>query len=637
MDRLHIRRLGRWLVLLAFWFGLTPGCADRGQPAETPATPAETLTRVGQRLSRTRSLEDLTAIASQGNRVLAELTAEERRALGQGHLLVAVDRPVVVSVAADPQSIPFWLSDLGFDSSGETIAVRGEPWPVYHKRYEPGVVGLGVNALDRAAAEHYVPFFRPEDGGRLTLKATRPQRWQTVGVSEGVSAVLDAHVSLQRIPASLRGATLLQVPRELRHTTALARGRIWKTHVASSRAADQVAIAFGADPRCELVWTWRTGPEVRTTAVRLAPVPPPDSNPTAGVPRGNRVAEPRVVRYLRGESTPVRSPDLLNDPLIRRHVVRVHDLKPATSYLYSVGDGTPEGWSPWQTVRTGPDRPDHIQFLYLGDAQCGFEGWGRLLHAAAQRHPDAGFLLLAGDLVDRGNERTNWDHFFLRAQGVFDRLPLMPCVGNHEYLDQGPRLYRAFFEPPRNGPPGIDSKLVYSFEYGNAFVAVLDSNLALADRGLARLQAEWLDAALAKTKADWTFVMFHHPIYASHPWRLNPTLVEDWVPVFDKHHVDLVLQGHDHAYLRTYPMRGDRRVASSAEGTTYVVSVSGEKYCEQAPRDYTELGLTNVSTYQTIDIEIPQSRLIYRAWNLEGQELDRLVIEKRSPLVLGTR
>ena len=27
------------------------------------------------------------------------------------------------------------------------------------------------------------------------------------------------------------------------------------------------------------------------------------------------------------------------------------------------------------------------------------------------------------------------------------------------------------------------------------------------------------------------------------------------MPIFDKHHVDLVLQGHDHAYLRTYPLR----------------------------------------------------------------------------------
>ena len=132
-------------------------------------------------------------------------------------------------------------------------------------------------------------------------------------------------------------------------------------------------------------------------------------------------------------------------------------------------------------MKTAPGRARPVRFLYLGDAQTGLERWGRLLETAARRHPDLDFVVLAGDLVDRGNERTNWDHFFLRAAPVFDRLPVMPCAGNHEYLDVGPRLYRAFFELPHNGPPGIDPDLVYSFEVGDACFAVLDSTLAVWD------------------------------------------------------------------------------------------------------------------------------------------------------------
>src|SRR5262249_24438845 len=154
-------------------------------------------------------------------------------------------------------------------------------------------------------------------------------------------------------------------------------------------------------------------------------------------------------------------------------------------------------------------------------------------------------------------------HFFLRAKGVFDEFPFMPCAGNHEYLDRGPRLYSAFFALPYNGPERLDPGLVYSFEYGDSFIAVLDSTLAVSDRRQAATQARWLDDALAKTRATWKLVMFHHPVYASHPTRENPTLLEDWVPTFDKHHVDLVLQGHDHAYMRTYPMQANRRVTSS--------------------------------------------------------------------------
>ena len=226
-----------------------------------------------------------------------------------------------------------------------------------------------------------------------------------------------------------------------------------------------------------------------------------------------------------------------------------------------------------------------------------------LLHAAYRRHPDIDFLLIAGDLVDRGNERTNWDHFFLRAADVFDRVPFMPCVGNHEYLDMGPRLYRAFFELPKNGPAGIDPELVYQFECGDAFFAMLDSTMAVADAGQARRQAEWLDAALGQTHATWKLVIFHHPVYPSHPWRDTPNLREFWVPVFDRHHVDLVLQGHDHAYLRTHPLREHHRAADPGAGTTYVVAVSGDKFVDQVQRDYIEVGYTGLSTYQTIEIK----------------------------------
>src|SRR5262249_8195630 len=182
-----------------------------------------------------------------------------------------------------------------------------------------------------------------------------------------------------------------------------------------------------------------------------------------------------------------------------------------------------------------------------------------------------------------------------------------------------------------NGPAGIDPNLVYSFEYAGAFVAVLDSTSASVDPESARKQAEWLDKALGRTRATWKLVMFHHPIYASHPKRESPALGAAWVPVLDRHGVDLVLQGHDHAYLRTHPLRGGRRVATADQGTTYVVSVSGTKYYDQRTRAETAVGYTGLSTYQTSDIEVPENRLTYRAWDVEGREVDRLTIDKPRP------
>jgi hypothetical protein len=123
--------------------------------------------------------------------------------------------------------------------------------------------------------------------------------------------------------------------------------------------------------------------------------------------------------------------------------------------------------------------------------------------------------------------------------------------------------------------------------------------------------------------------MFHHPVYPSHPWRDMPALREYWVPIFDKHHVDLALQGHDHAYQRTYPLRAHRRVQRPGEGTIYVIAVSGDKYVELTRREYVAAGFADVSTFQTIEIDPESHRLTYRACAEDGRTLDEFTIEKR--------
>ena len=141
-------------------------------------------------------------------------------------------------------------------------------------------------------------------------------------------------------------------------------------------------------------------------------------------------------------------------------------------------------------------------------------------------------------------------------------------------------------------------------------------------------QTAWLEKQLANTKAVWKFVSYHHPAYSSGGNRDNVEVRQLWTPLFDKYHVDLALQGHDHAYLRTYPMRDQKRVASAKQGTIYIISVSGIKYYEQGPHDYTEVGLTKLSTYQVLDIQVSGNRLVYRAHDVDGKVHDQFVIEK---------
>ena len=621
---------GHGRISLALMASFFIGCGTRSDVAALSTT-RETIQAIGRRLSRSCSERDLGVISSRGESVLAWLNRSERAALAHGYLRFHVDSPVTVDVAIPDKSIPFWIADQGFQATSLSLENCDSSWIVYRKSFQRGWIGLGVNGLDRRPAAHYVVFVRSLAGRQASLAQPvvrldprHSPSWRTLLAQPGVSAAHDAYKPFQALPSDLVDAVFLQPAHADRHSALLATGRVWKTHVVSSSLPDQVTIAFGSDPARELVWTWRTSAESASTAIRVARLPKVEEHKQlTGAER-----TPGPFRFVPGESTPVEVRDLLNDPIMRRHRVVVDGLEPDTVYKYSLGDGSSEGWGTWRTVKTGPDSSRGARFLYLGDAQTGLESWGRLLSAAYRRHPDIDFILLAGDLVDRGNERTNWDHFFLRAAGVFDRVPLMPCVGNHEYLDMGPRLYRAFFELPRNGPAGSDPGLVYHFECGDACVAVLDSTLAVCDPAEARRQAEWLDATLQRSKASWKIVMFHHPVYPSHPWRDTPALREHWVPIFDKHHVDLVLQGHDHAYLRTYPLRAHQRVAGPNAGTIYVIAVSGDKYVEQAQRAYIEVGRSGLSTYQTVDVDLPSNRLTYRAWTEDGRIIDELVIDK---------
>ena len=139
----------------------------------------------------------------------------------------------------------------------------------------------------------------------------------------------------------------------------------------------------------------------------------------------------------------------------------------------------------------------------------------------------------------------------------------------------------------------------------------------------------------------WKFVMFHHPVYPSHPSRDNPELRRAWVPIFDKHHVDLVLQGHDHAYLRTYPMPATVRGRQPGKRPVLSSRSRGTSSIDQVQRKYIEVGLTGTPTYQTIEIDDVENRLTYRAWTDAAELADRLVITKpavgQRPIVAPAR
>jgi len=312
-----------------------------------------------------------------------------------------------------------------------------------------------------------------------------------------------------------------------------------------------------------------------------------------------------------------------NDPLNRRYSATLTGLQPATQYKYRVGNDT-QGWSGWAPFTTAPDGPAPYSFVYMGDPQIGFEFWKGLIHKAQERLPNAALYLTAGDLVNRGKYRDEWDVFFNAGEGIFDRITQVPVLGNHDYSSlPSPDFYLKLFTLPENGPKTLPAEHAYSFKYGNALFIVLDSNRAPEE------QSAWLEDQLKNTDAVWKFASYHHPAYSSSANRNNPEIRRVWGDLFDKYHLDIAFQGHDHAYLRSFPMKAQKPVQSFADGTVYLVAVSGTKFYEQGAYDYTAKGFVKTSTYQVIDIETtPKNKLSYRSYDIDGNVKDEFVIEK---------
>jgi 3',5'-cyclic AMP phosphodiesterase CpdA len=65
-----------------------------------------------------------------------------------------------------------------------------------------------------------------------------------------------------------------------------------------------------------------------------------------------------------------------------------------------------------------------------------------------------------------------------------------------------------------------------------------------------------LENANNNSSIDWIIVAFHKPIYSSLTSHIQEYIMrEKYQPVFDKYGVDIVLQGHNHLYDRTLPLK----------------------------------------------------------------------------------
>lgn len=597
----RVTRLG---LMVSILFLTLEAFAHNGVPSVH-----DTVAGIIERMKQQHSPEALDLLTPE--QVWGFVTEADKQSLATQFLKFRVNVPVVVSVMQHRRlkDDPFWLTGGDFEKTDLLVVYDKQEYNVWRRSYAVGEVGLGVNSLFTSGEGYFVSIRPQNEGDKVEISDIYPA-YHTLGEFKvGEMAYFDDWKAIEEVPKELEGQILLRGTDDNKDAARLS-GVFRLTRFPSSDRPDHIVLTWSENPKTTQTVQWRTSPAVKSGAVLYQK-------------KSERNAFfPKTPKRIEAVTTRVEDIYVVNDSINHRHTAVLRDLEPGTEYVYSVGDGSAEGWSEIREFKTAPEGNVPFSFFYMGDAQNGLDRWGSLIQKSFLSHPEAAFYVMAGDLVNRGAERDDWDAYFGNAEGVLDQRPIVPCPGNHEYHGGDSVLYRDLMALPTNGAPNIAPENSYSFEYSNALFVVLDSNLE------PETQTEWLEDQLKNTDKTWKFVVYHHPAYSSGPSRDNPKIRELWGDIFDKYHVDIALQGHDHAYLRTYPMFDGKRVETAADGTIYIVSVSGTKYYDQGEFDYTEFGMTRVATYQLLDILIQGDKLVYRAYDREGVVRDEFVIEK---------
>ncbi|MEA5366160.1 metallophosphoesterase family protein [Amycolatopsis sp., V23-08] len=374
-------------------------------------------------------------------------------------------------------------------------------------------------------------------------------------------------------------------------------------------------LAFGRNPRTDIRVAWQVPTRVKNPFLRVAEFEPrfPGENPSAqhhdrrGYQWGHRI--PAETRALHSEVPGVIAP---YDQYYLH--AEASCLTPGRTYTYAVGH---DGYDPangdggaaaLSTFTTAPARgfpAGKFTFTAFGDQGVSTTALAQD-GSVAKQNPR--FHLLAGDIAyadpsgaglppgpvaDGGHDLYDpkvWDAYYNQIEGVAASVPWMVTTGNHDmealYSPDGYGGQTKRWDFPGSGP--ADCPSVYSFIYGNVGVISLDANDVSyeipANRGYSHgSQTAWLKRRLRYLRlqpdVDFIVVFFHHCAYSTTNQHASEGGVrEEWVPLFDQFHVDLVVNGHNHIYERTDALRGGRVQKKVAIGDTVDPDRDGTVY-----------------------------------------------------------
>lgn len=270
--------------------------------------------------------------------------------------------------------------------------------------------------------------------------------------------------------------------------------------------------------------------------------------------------------------------------------------------------------------------PGPFNFLAFGDSGAGTLEQAQLATRMSLERP--ALVVHTGDLAYMNG---TFGEFQARHFGYYwelmKRTPFFPTPGNHEYYTNNAAPYLALHSLPAANVPAGERGRYYSFDWGNAHFVSLDTNAPLAEavKGTGAM-LEWLENDLRNTRQFWRVVYFHHAPYAAGPNAgdpILPTVRERVAPILDRHDVQLVLNGHEHSYQRSLPIRNGVSVEAGL-GTVYITTGGGGASLYPVSSHPLVIAAQSVHHYVRGEVQGPQITL--RAIAIDGREIDRITL-----------
>ncbi len=281
-----------------------------------------------------------------------------------------------------------------------------------------------------------------------------------------------------------------------------------------------------------------------------------------------------------------------NDYVLSYYISKAEiDLEANTTYVYRAFDKGAEIGTAETTLKTKNPNANSFTFVHVSDSQDGAGSFKRVLSAVTDK---ADFLLHTGDVVESSKHEHEWTEMLDGNFEYLSRIPMMAISGNHEtsYKSGFNETYKHF----HNKIPSQQSTSIgyfYSFVYGDVKFIMLNTN-DLTERQLKAEQYDWLVNELKNNTCKWTVVAMHNPIYSVGKYGADSSnnaialaLQQQLRGIFAQYGVDIVLQGHDHAISRTFPINGSglaqKENTETVNGVEYSVDPSGVIYVMNGP------------------------------------------------------